>query len=107
MLKKLIANVGDFLTRDGKAFSRLESTFQVNKKVRNRATGEVFTVDSAECSYALLSNSTRRKMVDWLTPAGTLRHGVVEAWEAYPGPEHLPAQLTTERLLNEPAMTGV
>lgn len=69
--------------RDGARQEKLESLFKAGRLVKSKSTGRVYRVACAEMCYAILTGeSGKRVIVDWLTPAGTLRLEVADNWTA-------------------------
>ncbi|KWA83742.1 hypothetical protein WL29_20470 [Burkholderia ubonensis] len=77
----LIRCIRNFFARETTRHQKLEAMFQSGKQVRNVRTGKVYLVEWVDMNAAMVSGGGVRFIVDWFTPAGTIRTDVADDWD--------------------------
>jgi hypothetical protein len=81
---KFIRRIREYFAREAARHEKLESIFQQGKQVRSAISGKVYSVVWVDLNAAMLSNVTGNDwfILDWFTPAGTIRTNVADDWDA-------------------------
>lgn len=82
MIWKILKQMRDWFTRDRRASAYLHAIFAQGNLVEHSSSGLYRVIVGADLSSAFLRNTAtgRDRLIDWLTPAGTVRRGVAEHW---------------------------
>ena len=77
----MIRCIHNYFAREAARHQKLEAMSQSGKQVRNVRTGKVYLVEWVDMNAAMVSGGGARFIVDWFTPAGTIRTDVADDWE--------------------------
>ncbi|KVP75452.1 hypothetical protein WJ96_07020 [Burkholderia ubonensis] len=78
---KFVRSIRNYFAREAARHEKLEKMFQPGKQVRSVRTGKVYLVEWVDMNAALLSRPGQRFILDWFTPAGTIRTEVADDWD--------------------------
>jgi hypothetical protein len=81
---KFIRRIREYFAREAARHEKLETIFQQDKHVRSAISGRVYSVVWVDLNAAMLRNVSGGDwfILDWFTPAGTIRTEVADSWEA-------------------------
>jgi hypothetical protein len=81
---KFIRRIREYFAREAARHEKLESMFQQGKQVRSVSSGKVYSVVWVDLNAAMLRNVAGHDwfILDWFTPAGTIRTTVADCWAA-------------------------
>jgi hypothetical protein len=83
---RLIRRIREYFAREAARHKKLEMLFQPGNQVRSVSSGRVYSVAWVDMNAALLRSvsDTHCFILDWFTPAGTIRTEVADCWDLVP-----------------------
>ncbi|KVP39599.1 hypothetical protein [Burkholderia ubonensis] len=78
---KFVRRIRAYFAREAARHNKLEEMFQAGKHVRSVKTGKVYEVEWVDMNAALVAGNGQQFIVDWFTPAGTIRTEVADDWD--------------------------
>jgi hypothetical protein len=81
---KFIRRIREYFAREAARHEKIEAMFQQGNQVRSASSGKVYSVVWVDLNAAMLRNVAGSDwfILDWFTPAGTVRTEVADRWEA-------------------------
>jgi hypothetical protein len=81
---KFIRRIREHFAREAARHEKLEAIFQQGKQVRSVSSGRIYSVVWVDLNAAMLRNVAGSDwfILDWFTPAGTIRSDVADCWDA-------------------------
>lgn len=99
MILSIIKKIADWFTCDNRVAAHMNSLFIEGNLLQHRNGARFRVVMGATLSFAYVRNikTGEEFLIDWMTPAGTIRHEVADRWKLVQAASKVPALQTPLR----------
>lgn len=83
MILSIIKKIADWFSHDSRVAEQLNSLFTQGNLLEHLSAGRFHVIEGANLCFAYVRNveTGAEFLVDWMTPAGTIRHEVADRWK--------------------------